>query len=84
VRGSAAPRIAHNVFGRNAPTERTPGMLIVEADARPSITANTFLNQRPEAVVLPAGADAAAIARDNWFVPPPVTDPARREGRARR
>ena len=42
VRAGASPRIAHNLFARNATSERAPGTLLVEADARPELTANTF------------------------------------------
>ncbi|PYR88673.1 MAG: hypothetical protein DMF84_27310 [Acidobacteria bacterium] len=84
IRGGASPRIAHNLFVRNASSERAPGTLFVEADARPTLTANTFDGIRPESLVLPAGID---IKRDNYFVNPsdrPSTPPARGPGRGRR
>jgi PPM family protein phosphatase len=71
VRTGTAPRIAHNAFVRNATSERAVGTLLIDADAHPTITANTFFNQRPESIVLPRGREYAGFARDNWFLPPP-------------
>jgi PPM family protein phosphatase len=84
IRGGAAPRIAHNLFVRNAASEHAPGPLLIEADARPSLVANTFDGIRPESLVLPSGFD---IKRDNWFVNPtdrPAPQPAHGNGRGRR
>jgi serine/threonine protein phosphatase PrpC len=69
VRDGATPRIAHNAFVRNAGSEHAPAAVFVEAGAHPSISANTFFNLRPEAVLGTSDAAAtAALARDNWFV----------------
>jgi hypothetical protein len=84
VRAGAAPRIAHNLFVRNASSERASGTLLVEADASPTLVGNTFDGIRAESVVLPAGID---IKRDNWFVNPPdraAPSPARGAARGRR
>ena len=84
VRAGATPRIAHNLFVRNASSEHAPGPLLVEADARPTLVGNTFEGIRPESLVLPSGID---IKRDNWFVNPlerPAPPPARGNGRGRR
>lgn len=69
VRAGASPRIAHNQFARNATSERAPGTLLVEADARPVLTANTFQGVRPESIILPTHPDGVPVQRDNWFTP---------------
>jgi hypothetical protein len=65
-------------------SERAPGMLVIEADAHPSITANTFYNLRPDAVTVPSPGQFPTLARDNWFIPAADPQPPRREGRGRR
>ena len=87
VRTGAAPRITHNAFVRNATSERAAGTLLVEADAHPALTANTFYGVRPESLIIPPGMARGALARDNWFIDltgerPGV--PASRSGRGRR
>lgn len=82
VRDGAAPRIAHNVFVRNATSERAAGTVLVEASAHPAISSNTFVNLRPETVVVPPG--FPAVARDNWFIAPTAPETPRREARGRR
>jgi serine/threonine protein phosphatase PrpC len=84
IRSGASPRIAHNAFVRNATSQRAAGTLLVEADAHPIITANTFFNLRPESLVTPATAEFATLARDNWFIAAPAADPGQRGGRGRR
>jgi len=84
VRRGASPRIAHNAFVRNATSERAPGMLVIEADAHPTISANTFYNLRPDAVTLPASGEFETLAHDNWFIPPADAHPPHRDGRGRR
>lgn len=84
VRNGASPRIAHNVFFANATSEHAAGTLLVEAQAHPSITANTFVGVRPESVLVPAVGDPAHFARNNWFIPPPAPEPAGRGARGRR
>jgi hypothetical protein len=76
VRSGASPRIANNAFVRNATSERTQGMLVVEPGARAEITRNTFYNVAP--------AEFPALARDNWFIPPADNPPPRSGGRGRR
>jgi len=85
IRTGASPRIAQNVFARNASSARGPAAILLEAGAQPSIAANTFVHLTPETAVvpLPAGA-ASALARTNWFIPAPAPDPVRRDGRGRR
>jgi PPM family protein phosphatase len=83
VRAGATPRIAHNLFLRNASSEQAPGTLLVEAGARPTLVGNTFDGIRPESLVLPPGID---IKRDNYFVNPPdrpASPPARSPVRRR-
>jgi serine/threonine protein phosphatase PrpC len=89
VGGAASPRIAHNAFARNATSERAAGPLLVEATARPVVTANTFLGLRPESLIVPPAIGRAALERDNWFISTPEREPAApvrpgRSGRARR
>jgi serine/threonine protein phosphatase PrpC len=84
VRNGASPRIAHNAFSANATSERAAGTLLVEADAHPSITANTFVGLRPESVVVPPIADLAQLAKNNWFIAPSAPEPAARGRRGRR
>ena len=75
VRATAAPRVAHSAFVRNAAAEHAAGVIVAEADAHPVFTANTFVDLRPDTVLVPAApAAVAALARDNWF----VTDGRRR------
>jgi PPM family protein phosphatase len=76
IRGGATPRVAHNLFVRNASSPQAPGTLLVEPDARPTLVGNTFDGIRPESLVLPGGID---IKRDNYFVNP--SDPAPAAGR---
>jgi hypothetical protein len=84
VRSGASPRIAHNAFVKNATSERAPGMLVIEANAHPVITANVFYNLRPEALTLPPSGAFPKLERDNWFIPSGDPQPPRREGRGRR
>jgi serine/threonine protein phosphatase PrpC len=84
VRSGASPRIAHNAFVKNATSERAPGMLVIEANAHPVITANVFYNLRPEALTLPPSGAFPKLERDNWFIPSADPQPPRREGRGRR
>ena len=70
VRGGAQPRIAHNTLARNASSERAAGWVFVESGASPRIAGNTFVGARPESVIGPTGAAAAAIASGNWFIAP--------------
>lgn len=82
IRAGAQPRIAHNTLAKNATSERAAGWMLVEAGARPDIRSNTFVAARPEAIIGPTGASAAAIASSNWFISPPA--PAGRGGRTGR
>jgi PPM family protein phosphatase len=84
VRSGSSPRIAHNAFVRNAASERAAGTLVIEASAHPIVTANTFFNLRPGALIVPPGPEFAALSRDNFFVPSAVPDAPRRDGRGRR
>ncbi|NUR54150.1 MAG: SpoIIE family protein phosphatase [Acidobacteria bacterium] len=68
IRGGATPRLARNVFVRNASSQRAPGTLLVEPGARPVIVGNTFEGVRPDSLALPPSID---INRDNWFVNAP-------------
>jgi serine/threonine protein phosphatase PrpC len=84
VRAGASPRIAHNAFVRNATSERAPGVLVVESNAHPVITANIFSNSRVDAVAVPSSGEFPTLARDNWFIPATEAPPPRRDGRGRR
>ncbi|HTL46074.1 MAG TPA: protein phosphatase 2C domain-containing protein [Vicinamibacterales bacterium] len=84
VRNGASPRIAHNAFFANATSEHAAGTLLVEAQAHPSIVANTFVGIRPESVVVPATGDLTHLARNNWFIPPSTPEPTGRGGRGAR
>jgi serine/threonine protein phosphatase PrpC len=68
VRAGSSPRIAHSAFVRNAASERAAALLLIEAGARPVLTANTFYGVRPESVIVPATVSRAALERDNWFI----------------
>jgi serine/threonine protein phosphatase PrpC len=68
VRAGSSPRIAHSAFVRNAASERAAALLLIEAGARPVLTANTFYGVRPESVIVPAALGRAALERDNWFI----------------
>jgi serine/threonine protein phosphatase PrpC len=81
VRAGASPRIAHNLFVRNATSEQASGTLLVEPDARPVLTANTFQGVRPESIIFPARRDSVPVQRDNWFTGDPASTP---RGRGRR
>ena len=82
VRAGAAPRIAHNRFGRNATARGAAGTLFAEADARPTVIGNIFVGLRPDGLAVPPSL-APAIARDNVFLAPAPAVPAR-QGRGRR
>lgn len=84
VHSGASPRIVHNAFVRNATSERAQGMLVVEADAHPVITQNTFFNLRPDAVTVPTSGEFTTLPRDNWFISAPAPATNRRDGRGRR
>jgi hypothetical protein len=84
VRAGASPRIAHNLFARNATSERAPGTLFVEADARPVLSFNTFQGVRPESIILPARPDGVPVQRDNWFTDVTRAPAAGPRGRGRR
>jgi serine/threonine protein phosphatase PrpC len=84
VRNGASPRIAHNAFVKNATSERATGTLLVEPAAHPIITANTFVNLRPDSVVVPQTREFNGLVRDNWFIPGDPPASGRREGRGRR
>ena len=71
VRSGAEPRIAHNIFERNATSEKIAGVELIEAGARPEIRGNVFIGVVREAVVGAPGARAGAIASENWFLPSP-------------
>lgn len=81
IRGGAAPRLARNLFVRNASSERAAGTLLVEADAHPVIVGNTFDGIRADSLAVPASLD---LKRDNWFVNAPERPaaPGRGPGRA--
>jgi PPM family protein phosphatase len=83
LRAGASARIAHNLFVRNATSERSPGTLLVEADARPVLTANIFQGVRAESIVLPARPDSLPVQRQNWFPPADPADPVRPGSRGR-
>jgi len=68
IRGGATPRLARNLFVRNASSERAAGTLLVEADAHPVIVGNTFDGIRADSLAVPASLD---LKRDNWFVNAP-------------
>jgi serine/threonine protein phosphatase PrpC len=85
IRDGASPRLAHNTFAGNATGAGATATIRVEPGAHPSIAANTFVHVRPDAAVAPAqGAVAAAVARDNWFIPAPAASTGRGDGRGRR
>jgi PPM family protein phosphatase len=86
VRTGASPRVAHSAFARNATSERAAGPLLIEAGARPVLTANTFYALRADALILPATISRAALERDNWFISAPAehAPPLPRQGRGRR
>ena len=86
VRAGSSPRIAHTAFVRNAASERVAGPVLIEANARPVLTANTFYGVRPESLIVPASVNRAALERDNWFVnaaPERPAQPARQGRRGR-
>jgi serine/threonine protein phosphatase PrpC len=73
VRTGGAPRIAHNTFARNATSEKTAGVVLIEAGGRPDIRRNVFVGVVREAVVGAPGVPAGSIATENWFLPSPST-----------
>ena len=85
VRGGAAPRIANNVFARNATAAKSPGSLVVEAGAQVDLRHNVFHGTTAEGVLLPGGAPVSVS--DNWFVAAPdrpASSAPRRGPRGRR
>jgi serine/threonine protein phosphatase PrpC len=84
VRTGSSPRIAHNAFVRNAASERAAGTLVVEANAHPTVTANTFFNLQAGSLIVPPGPEFAGLARDNFFVSTAAPPAPRRDSRGRR
>jgi hypothetical protein len=64
------------------------GTIFVESDAHPTIVLNTFVNLKPDSVVMPPRADVAGLANDNWFIapqgPPALPAPTAPPGRGGR
>jgi hypothetical protein len=77
VRSGAMPRITHNTLSRNATGRGAAAALVVEASGRPAVVSNTFVGTRAESVSAVEPAVATSIARDNWFIEPPVPVPPR-------
>jgi PPM family protein phosphatase len=85
IRDSASPRITHNTFAGNAAVDGASATIRIDARAHPSIALNTFVHARADtAIASPQTAIAAAVARDNWFIPAPAPGPGRGDGRGRR
>lgn len=68
IRAGATARLAHNVFARNASSERTPAAFVVERDARPQWSRNVFHGTGPEAIAGLDEATRASLLHDNWFM----------------
>ena len=77
VRDGASPRISHNVFQRNAASERAAGTLVVEAGAAPLFFRNIFLALNPDSFVAINSAARQALKNNNWFVPLTERTPSR-------
>ena len=84
IRGGASPRIVHSTFVRNAGSERASATLLVEANAHPVFTNNTFYGISPDSLIVPATMGRSALMRDNWFVNPPAERPPTSSGRSGR
>jgi hypothetical protein len=67
VRGSASPRVNHNVFARNGVSGRVGAAVIVERDTQPTFFGNLFHGIGAEAFRPLGDAAAARVVRDNWF-----------------
>jgi hypothetical protein len=65
VRDGDKPRVASNVFARNA-TDR--GATIVVGKASPTFTKNVFVRSTPGSPETLDGVTEAELRRDNWFV----------------
>jgi serine/threonine protein phosphatase PrpC len=83
IRAGATARVAHNAFARNALSERTAAILVVEPDARPEWWRNVFQGISPNAIVGPDAA-GSALARDNWFIDAPGPSAPTAPGRSGR
>jgi PPM family protein phosphatase len=68
LRTGATPRLAQNVFERNASSEQAPAAFVIERDARPEWSRNVFRDIGPEAI---AGTDQtlrSSLLQENWFL----------------
>ena len=80
IRPGAQVRLSHNVFARNALSDRVPAVFLIEPDADVVWSRNVLHGIRPEAI---AGTDAArrsSLLHDNWFVAAGPETPARPAG----
>jgi hypothetical protein len=65
VRAGATPRIAHSQFSKNGLSQQAAGAIVIEAGARPRLSANIFVGLRCESLRALSAADCAA----NVFIP---------------
>ena len=68
VRTGASPRLAHNVFERNASSEHAAAAFVIEPDARPQWSRNVFQGIGPEAIAGTNDALRSSLLQENWFL----------------
>lgn len=69
VHSGSVPRIAHNVFARNATSERAISPLMVQQAAAPRFSGNVFVGVNPDTLASLDSAARLALKNENWFVP---------------
>jgi PPM family protein phosphatase len=87
IRAGSTTRLAHNVFAKNATSERTAAAFVVERDTRLQWSRNVFHGMGPEAFVGLDEARRALLPRDNLFIADrpavPAAPAGTRNGRGR-
>src|SRR5262249_4668063 len=70
ISGAATPWISHTTIVRNGRKSRKPAV-VIQDPARPVLLGNTFAENGGQPISAPAGVDAAAMQKLNWFVRAP-------------
>ena len=68
LRTGATPRLAQNVFERNASSQQAPSAFVIERDAKPEWARNVFRDVGPEAIAGTDGALRSSLLKENLFI----------------
>ncbi|MEO7192749.1 MAG: protein phosphatase 2C domain-containing protein [Vicinamibacterales bacterium] len=87
LRAGASSRLSNNAFSSNAASERSPGMIVIEAGTSAAWSHNVFSGVTPQSLAGLDTARRAEVASNNWFVRSepvrPASPGAAGRGRAR-